>query len=221
MKNARGSKSARTPKLTKPPAPVTADSKEFGTVTIPDAAPVAAARAKVPRQKKPADRVIDVVVPDWAKRAEAGPALANAVETAAEPAPEMPTQKEKSRATKAEKPKTKPAAKEPPPATPGSLRAIGQGWLESLRKAGHTPSTISSYGNDLEIAYEHLGANTVAAEITERQVAGFNASKYVTKKANGKPKAQPTILKTRRALRLALVWAEQKGLIKKAPYSAA
>ena len=117
---------------------------------------------------------------------------------------------------------TKEKAKEATPnAAPGSLRAIGDGWLDSLRAAGHTPSTVSSYGNDLAIAYDHLGADTAAATITEKQISAFNASKGVTRKANGNPKAQPTILKTRRALRLALVWAAQKGLIAKAPYSAA
>ena len=79
---------------------------------------------------------------------------------------------------------------------------------------------MSSYANDLAIAYEHLSADSPAATITERQIAGFDASKGVTRKANGKPKAQPTILKTRRALRLALIWAEHKKLIAKAPYSA-
>ena len=61
----------------------------------------------------------------------------------------------------------------------------------------------------------------VAADLTEKQIAKFNASDLVTKKKNGKGKAQPTVLKTRRALRLALTWAESRKLIAKAPYPAA
>jgi hypothetical protein len=80
---------------------------------------------------------------------------------------------------------------------------------------------VSSYTNDLEVAYEFLDGNAPAAAITEKQIAAFNISKGVMKLRSGKPKAQPTILKVRRALRLALVWAEQKKLIGKAPYTAA
>jgi hypothetical protein len=164
-------------------------------------------------------------MPDWAKRAAGRDTAAEmaTVSDAApvvEPAPETPTPK-KGRAPKAGKRAPNKAAPKEAPAAPGSLRAIGDGWLASLRAAGHTPSTISSYGNDLEIAYEHLGQDTAAGTITEKQIAAFNASKGVVKTRTGKPKAQPTILKTRRALRLALIWAEQKGLIKRAPYSAA
>jgi hypothetical protein len=168
-------------------------------------------------------------VPDWAKKAAARdttaemaavPETAPTPEAMAEPATAAPVAK-KGRAPKAAKPAPKKAAaKETPAATPGSLRAIGDGWLGSLKAAGHTPSTLSSYGNDLAIAYEHLGAETQAATITEKQITAFNTSKGVVKTRTGKPKAQPTILKTRRALRLALVWAEQTKLIKKAPFPA-
>jgi hypothetical protein len=103
----------------------------------------------------------------------------------------------------------------------GSMRAVGTAWIETLREAGHSVSTVSSYTNDLALAFEFLGEDTPAAALTEKQIAAFNTSKSVVKKRNGKPRAQPTILKTRRVLRLALTWAEQNGLIKKAPYSAA
>jgi hypothetical protein len=187
----------------------------------------APAPPKAKRSKKVEPTVaLKAEVPDWAKRAatrdtaaemaavsEAAPVAA----PTADAAPEAAAPK-KGRAPKATE---RPAANVMPTATPGSLRAIGDAWLASLRNAGHTPSTVSSYGNDLEFAYEHLGADTAAGTITEKQIAGFNASKGVVKKANGKPKAQPTILKTRRALRLALVWAANQKLIAKAPYSAA
>jgi hypothetical protein len=209
MRNATGSKSARVPKIE---TTVTPQSETLGTVTIPDAAPTAPPKRS--RKAKPEPTVATKAeVPEWAQRAAAR-------DTAAEMAavPESPVSEPAPTKGRAAKP---PKAPESPAATPGSLRAIGNGWLGSLRAAGHTPSTISSYGNDLEIAYEHLGADTAAGTLTEKQIAGFNASKGVTKKANGKPKAQPTILKTRRALRLALTWAAETKLIAKAPYPAA
>jgi hypothetical protein len=213
MTNPKGSKSVRT---TKPntTTEVALDASTVAVLPNPADAPAPPKRGR----KKPQPTVAaKAEVPAWVRKAEAGPPVATAVEVTPEPVPEAPAPK-KGRATKAAK--TKPAAKATLGAAPGSLRAIGDAWLESLRAAGHTPSTVSSYGNDLAIAYEHLGADTVAATITEKQIAGFNASKGVVKKANGKPKAQPTILKTRRALRLALIWAEQKKLIAKAPYAA-
>jgi hypothetical protein len=164
-------------------------------------------------------------LPDWAKRAAARD-TANEMAAVPEAAPTPPATPEtlppkKGRAPKAATPARKKAAPtETPAAIPGSLRAIGNGWLDALRDAGHTPSTLSSYANDLEVAYEHFGETKVAAEITEKEIAAFNASRGVVKTRAGKSKAQPTILKTRRALRLALVWAEQTKLIKKAPFPA-
>jgi hypothetical protein len=171
-------------------------------------------------------------VPGWAKRAAGRntPAeMAAATPTDAAPvasdAPATPASATKPprapRATATTKPvklKAAPKVDGLKPAAPGSLRAVGDGWLASLKAAGHTPSTISSYGNDLAIAYEHFGEGQ-AAEITEKQVAAFNASAGVIKTKHGKSKAQPTILKTRRALRLALVWAAGQKIIKAAPYA--
>ena len=83
--------------------------------------------------------------------------------------------------------------------------------------AGKTVSTIASYRADLGMAYRHFGADTLAGAITPAQVTEFNESKAVTKTRKGKPKAKPGVDKTRRVLRLALVWAEQAAVIEKAP----
>ncbi len=48
-------------------------------------------------------------------------------------------------------------------------------------------------------------------------MAIYFASDRVTKLRTGKPKAKPSVDKTRRVLRLALVWAAEKKLIKAAP----
>jgi hypothetical protein len=214
---ARGSKSARNAKPQKTPAEGDAPEVKIDagtTVVLPN--PTDAPATPKPSRKKKAPPTV-AEIPDWAKRAATRDTTAEmAAVPEAAPVADAPAPK-KGRAPKAT---AKPAAKATPTATPGTLQAIGDAWLDSLRAAGHTPSTVSSYGNDLAIAFAHLGADTAAGTITERQIASFDASKGVTRKANGKPKAQPTILKTRRALRLALVWAEQKKLIAKAPYAA-
>jgi hypothetical protein len=217
--NAKGSKSARTPKTPKTPAEGGKPDVMLGNATtavLPN--PADAPSPKGGRKRKGPEMVVDVVVPPWVRNTEAGPPLANAVETAPASADAAPALKPKRGrpATPAKPAKSKDAT---PPAPPGSLRAIGEGWLGSLKTAGHTPSTISSYATDLALAYQHFGDARAAGEIPEKQVATFDASPLVTKKKNGKGKATPTILKTRRALRLALVWAEKKKLIKKAPFA--
>jgi len=62
-----------------------------------------------------------------------------------------------------------------------------------------------------------LGAQTLLSEITAERVQTYFDCKRVTKLKSGKAKAKPSIDKTRRVLRLALVWAEEAGLVAKAP----
>jgi len=58
---------------------------------------------------------------------------------------------------------------------------------------------------------------TPIADITPEKVHAFFTSKRVTKLRSGRNKSQLSIDKTRRVLRLALVWAEDSGVIAKAP----
>jgi hypothetical protein len=230
------SKSAQTTTTKKPPkTPAKGGKPELAidsrtTVVLPspaDAPPAPKAQARNKKAPptvatKAAPDVPATEVPEWAKRAAARTtAAAMAAVPEAAPAPPPNAAAPKGHAAKAPKPsKSAPTKPDPAIAKPGSLRAIGHAWIESIRSAGHSKSTVSSYANDLEVAYEVLDGNSAAADLTERQIATFNESKAVLKKRNGKAKARPTILKTRRALRLALVWAAQTGLIKKAPIPA-
>ncbi len=108
-----------------------------------------------------------------------------------------------------------------PSGGPATLKTIAEGWLNSMRERGKTASTVASYGGDLELAMRHFEASRVAGLITPDDIAAFEASDLVTKTKKGKPKAQPTILKTRRALRLALSWAKASGVITSVPYATA
>jgi hypothetical protein len=55
------------------------------------------------------------------------------------------------------------------------------------------------------------------ADLTPARVLEFFTSDRVMRTRTGVEKARPTYLKTQRVLRLALVWAQDAGLIEKAP----
>ena len=183
-----------------------------------------ARRRRPPGRRRPRPRSPDAAaeVPDWAKRAAARDTAAEmaAVPEVAPPsradAPGPPAR----RRAAPRRPKAKPAAERTrrrhARLAPRDRRRPGS---TSLRAAGHSQLDVSAPTERPRgrLRVPRRGHRRRRRSPRSRSPA-FNASKGVMKKKNGKPKAQPTILKTRRALRLALVWAEQKGLIKKAPY---
>ena len=101
-----------------------------------------------------------------------------------------------------------------------TLAALCEAYLASLAERGQSEGTIFSYRMELKTAQAELGADTKVAELTYEQVAAFNLCKRVMRLKSGKPKAEPSFLKTRRTLRLALTFAEQSGLIAKSPVDA-
>ena len=134
------------------------------------------------------------------------------------------TSKNKSKSKAHRKTKTKSATRSRQPdkgrtakPTSPTLTEIADGFLAHLDKRGKTVSTVASYRADLGIALRHFGPGTSVGSITSRQVAAFNACAAVTKTRAGKAKAKPGVEKTRRVLRLALVWAADVGLIKSPP----
>lgn len=149
-------------------------------------------------------------IPDWARTAEVGP-LANAASEADPPESHAP---EAAFATVAELPR-------PTPDGPATLKAIADGWLQDMRARGKTGATVASYAGDLALAMKFFDCSRVAGAITSEEITAYEASDLVTKTRCGKPKAQPTVLKTRRALRLALTWARETGLVATIPYAAA
>ncbi|MBK9386041.1 MAG: hypothetical protein IPN34_14615 [Planctomycetes bacterium] len=120
---------------------------------------------------------------------------------------------------------TKPAAKK----AKGSKKRAAPTWtltetalayLESLKAAHKSESTINAYASDLDLATEVLGGETPIAALTPADVERFNVSQQVTTTKSGRAKAQPTIDRSRRVLRLALVYAEQQSAIEAAPIEA-
>jgi hypothetical protein len=156
---------------------VTLDS---GTVAVLPSPAEAPPPPTCGRKKAEPTVAIRPEVPEWARKAAARntPAEMAAVPEAAlvlEPASDAPAPK-KGRAPKAAKAKTPAKTAKAEPATPGSLRAIGNGWLDHMRAKGSSASTLSSYRNDLEVAHEFFG-EVRAADLSADQVARFNASK--------------------------------------------
>ena len=103
------------------------------------------------------------------------------------------------------------------PAAGPTLQDACEAYLKHMDRAGKSGGTISSYMMELRLAKEELGAETLLAAITPEMVATYFGCKRVTKLKSGRPKAKPSIDKTRRVLRLALVHAAEKGLIERAP----
>ncbi|MBK9386514.1 MAG: hypothetical protein IPN34_17005 [Planctomycetes bacterium] len=120
---------------------------------------------------------------------------------------------------------TKPAAKKPksksskkPAIKPTwTLTECALAYLESLKVARKSESTVNAYAADLDLATEVLGTETPIAQITLADVERFNASEPVLRTKSGRDKAMPTIERSRRVLRLALVFAEQQGALESAP----
>jgi hypothetical protein len=101
-----------------------------------------------------------------------------------------------------------------------TLKDLGSTWIEYLKANDAAVSTWASYQADFETAVEHFGGTTDPATLTPEAVAAYEQSDAVTKTKKGRPKAMPTILKTRRVLRLALKWAHDAGRLATIPYAA-
>ncbi len=106
----------------------------------------------------------------------------------------------------------------PAPPAAVTLKDVCARWLDHMRGLGKSQATVASYAGDLEIATKHFGDGAVIP--TADEVRAYEESEAVTRTRTGKPKAKPTILKTRRALRLAVTWAKGAGIIDASPYAA-
>jgi len=98
-----------------------------------------------------------------------------------------------------------------------SLAGLADAYAGKMLADGKTEGTIASYKAELALACKHIDGETPIAELTVDQVRAFFESKPVTKLRSGRSKSQLSIDKSRRVLRLALVWAAEQGLVKTAP----
>jgi hypothetical protein len=98
-----------------------------------------------------------------------------------------------------------------------TLEDLAGKYLAHLEEVGKSNGTLFSYKLELVTALDELGRGTKLADLTPTRVLEFFASDRVMKTRTGVAKAVPTFKKTRRVLRLALVWAQDAGLIEEAP----
>jgi hypothetical protein len=155
------------------------------------------------KKKKVAEATPEADISTNESAPEAQPDTATATE---DPAPEAePPKKARGK---------KKGAKLPGNATLADLSAA---YLSHMEDQGKSNGTIASYGMELKSAMVELGEETLVADITPERVGEYSACKRVTKLRSGKSKAKPSIDKTRRVLRLALVWAAERKIIATAP----
>ena len=107
----------------------------------------------------------------------------------------------------------------PSPAAPTTitLRELAERWLEHLEAEGKAQATVRAYGHDLGKACGFLGGDTRLVDLTPDAVGTYFQSALVTHTWAGVPKAELTIRLSRRVLRRSLAWAEDEGLVERAP----
>jgi hypothetical protein len=109
-------------------------------------------------------------------------------------------------------------AKKPKAATADiTLEDLAARYFQHLEDVGKSNGTLFSYKLELVTALDEIGKDTKLADLSPTKVLDYFVSDRVTKTRSGVLKAKPTVDKTRRVLRLALVWAQEAGLVDKAP----
>lgn len=114
---------------------------------------------------------------------------------------------------------SKKMSKKDPLALPVSatLEELCGCYLALLEREGAGLGTIQSYGMELKLALREFGKDTFVAALTPERVAAYFACDAVTKTRAGVLKAKPTVDKSRRVLRQALLCAQEIGVVAKAP----
>ena len=82
---------------------------------------------------------------------------------------------------------------------------------------GQEGATLYTYGKDLEQIEAFFGTGRKLTGILAPHVGKFFRSDALLKLPSGKERSQPTVEKTKRVLRMFLVWAHETGRIDKLP----
>jgi len=98
-----------------------------------------------------------------------------------------------------------------------TLADLSEAYVRHLDEAGKSIGTQFSYDMELRLAQAELGAETLVSDFTPETILAFFEGDRVTKTKSGRSKAKPSIDKTRRVMRQALVWAEERGIVETAP----
>lgn len=98
-----------------------------------------------------------------------------------------------------------------------TLKQAAQEYMEHLRSMGKKEATLYTYGKDFEQIQSFFGPDRKLSNILPAHVGRFFKSDALLKLPSGKKRAQPTVDKTIRVLRMFLVWAKETGRLKTLP----
>lgn len=100
-----------------------------------------------------------------------------------------------------------------------TLADLAERYIRSLEEQGRSDATVNAYKSDLVIAAKVLGGDTPIDTLAPADIVRFNESDAVLLTRTGARKAEPTLKRTQRVLRLALDYAEAEGVISVSPAS--
>jgi site-specific recombinase XerD len=99
-------------------------------------------------------------------------------------------------------------------------RTLGEAmneYLEHLRDRGKSERTLYTYRKDAEQITAFFGADRKLSGVLTPHVGKFLKSDALLRLPNRKERAEPTVRKTVRVLRMFLVWARDCGYIERVP----
>jgi len=98
-----------------------------------------------------------------------------------------------------------------------TLHQAALAYLEHLRTQGKKERTLYTYGKDFEQIEAFFGAERKLSAVLIPHVGKFFKSDALLKLPNGRERSAPTVEKTKRVLRMFLIWAKETGRIDKLP----
>lgn len=90
-------------------------------------------------------------------------------------------------------------------------------YLEHLKSEGKSERTIYTYRMDAKQITEFFGADRRLTSILTPHVGKFLKSDALLRLPSGNERAEPTVRKTVRVLRMFMTWARETGYIDKTP----
>jgi site-specific recombinase XerC len=98
-----------------------------------------------------------------------------------------------------------------------TLRQAMDKYLEHLKGRGKSERTLYTYRKDADQITAFFGADRKLSGILAPHVGKFLKSDALMRLPDGRERAEPTVRKTVRVLRMFLVWARDCGYIGKVP----
>jgi len=95
-------------------------------------------------------------------------------------------------------------------------RAMAE-YLEYLKSEGKSVRTLYTYTQDAKQITSFFGVDRKLTSILTPHVGKFLKSDVLLKLPNGKERAEPTVRKTVRVLRMFMTWALDQGYIDRLP----